>query len=148
MQRRTFLIAGLGAVTLPRAAYAQAPAAAPTQIEAENELERAFLSAFRDPSARPGFRRELLASRVALALANSAADSPPRMQQVREDLRVGLIYSSASRLAGVLGPAAPRIVLTGRDALARLTGQHVAFNFRLVPMLTLEPEDVAEYLAS
>ncbi|GAM98551.1 hypothetical protein U91I_02186 [alpha proteobacterium U9-1i] len=118
------------------------------QIQPENALERAFLDAFRDPALRPGFRRELLTAQVALALANTAPDSPPRMMQVREDLSVGLIYSSATRLAGVLGPAAPRAMMTGRQALTRLAGQHVAFNLRLVPMLTLEPEDIAEYLAT
>jgi hypothetical protein len=118
------------------------------QIRPENELERAFLAAFNDPAQRPGFRRELLSAQVALALANSAPDSPPRMQALPGNgPSVGLIYSSASRLSGVLGPAAPRVVLSGRAALTRLAGQHVAFNYRLAPMLTLEPSDVAEYLA-
>ena len=42
----------------------------------------------------------------------------------------------------------PRAMMTGRQALTRLSSQNVAFNFRLVPNLTLEAEDVAEYLAS
>lgn len=118
------------------------------QIQPENELERAFLAAFRDPEQRPAFRRELLAAQVALALANSAPDSPPRFITLPNESRVGLIYSSATRLNGVLGPAAPRVVLAGRDALTRLSGENVALNYRLVPMLTLEAADVAEYLGS
>lgn len=146
MLRRTLLTGSLAAIALPAAAHAQA-AMTLGQIQPENELERAFLDAFRDPALRAAFRRELLASQVALALANSAADAPPRMIQGRDNISFGMIYSSAARLSSVWGPASPRALVTGRQALTRLSGQHVAFNFRLVPNLTLEPEDVAEYLS-
>lgn len=145
MRRREFVAAALAVAAAPSLAHAQA-VSPPPDIQPENELERAFLGAFRDPTLRPAFRRELLASQVALALANSAPDSPPRFVPLPDERRMGLIYSSPSRLTGILGPAAPRVVLSGREALTRLRGEHVAFNFRLAPMLTLEPEDVAEYL--
>jgi hypothetical protein len=147
MLRRTLLTGSLAAIALPGAAHAQA-ALSLGQIQPENDLERAFLDAFRDPAARPAFRRALLTSQVALALANSASDSAPRIMQGRDNVSFALIYSSAARLSGVWGPASPRAMMTGRQALTRLSGQNVAFNFRLVPNLTLEAEDVAEYLAS
>lgn len=145
MRRRHFVATTLAAAALPSWARAQA-AFSLGQIQPENELERAFLGAFRDPDQRPAFRRELLVSQVALALANSAPDSPPRFMALPNQARAGLIYSSSTRLSGVLGPAAARVVLSGREALTRLSGENVAFNYRLVPMLTLEPADVAEYL--
>ena len=147
MLRRTILTGSLAAAAMPAIAHAQA-AMTLGQIRPENDLERAFLDAFRDPALRPAFRRALLTNQVALALANSAPDSPPRIMQARENVSFGMIYSSAARLSGVWGPASPRAMLTGRQALTRLSGQNVAFNFRLVPNLTLEAEDVAEYLAA
>ena len=48
----------------------------------------------------------------------------------------------------VLGADAPRIMLNGRAALERLRGKNAVINFRLVPMLTLDDEDIAVYLAT
>lgn len=147
MRRRMFLAAGLGLVVAPSAAQAQA-ALSFAPIRPENELERAFLAAADDEAARTAFRRELMRAQVALALANSAPDSGPRLVAMGPQQQAGLIYSSATRLAGVLGPATPRLMLTGRQAFERLTGHGVVFNYRLTPMLTLEAEDVRAYLTT
>lgn len=140
MQRRLFLTA-LGACVLPLPAAAQ-------MITAQNELERAFLEALQDETARPAFRRELLASQVALALASDAPDAGPRLVRLNAEVQAGAIFTSTTRLDSVLGPASPRRVLAGRAAFERLRGQHVVLNYRLVPMLTLEPEDVEQYLSA
>lgn len=142
MQRRMFL-AGMGALALPANAYAQRGA----PIIPENELERAFVAALSDPAARPLFRRALMASQVALAMASSAADSAPREVALQTGAAAA-VFTSAGRLNGVLGPAAARRMLTGRAAFERLQGQRVVLNYRLVPMLTLDPEDVAAYLGA
>ncbi len=155
MRRRAFVLAAGAAVATPMFAWAQTttPRPAPTpqqaqQITPENDLERAFLAAFGDPEQRLPFRRELLRGQVALALANNSPDSPPRFLALQNALRAGFIFTSAARLASVLGPAAPRVIVTGRVALTRLRGSNVVLNFRLSPMLTLEASDVAEYLAT
>lgn len=139
----------------PAAAQAQAPAAAATQeepqlelrpIQAANALEHAFVAALDNPAMRPVFRRQLLESHVAVALASSAPDAPPLELDLREGVRAGVVFTSASRLDQVMGPAAPRAIMTGRAALERLRGKNVIVNLRLMPMLTLEPEDVERYL--
>ena len=146
MRRRTFLAAA--ALLAPAgAAWAQAGLTL-NRITAENDLERAFLLAIDNPDRRLAFRTSLLTSPVALALANQAADSPPRMVQIVGGVRAAAMFTSASRLSGVLGPAATQVTLTGRQALERARGMNVVLNYRLMPMLTLEPEDVAAYLAT
>lgn len=149
MLRRTFL--GAAALTLPGAAWAQGLTVA--RISPENELEAAFVGAVDNPAQRQAFRGILLESRVALALANQASDSPPRMVDVLNPAGSptpstprAAIFTSASRLEGVLGPAIARVMLTGRDALTRLRGRNVVLNYRLLPMLTLDADDVASYL--
>jgi len=148
MHRRT-LIAALVFAAAPAAAWAQGPAAQrtpPPPITPENELERVFLAALTDEDMRPEFRRLLLTSPVALAMANNTPDSPP-LEMVFGDLRVGGIFTSVTRLNAVLGPASARRVMSGRQALTRLRGKHVVLNFMHTPMLTLDPPDVAQYLA-
>ena len=142
MRRRTLLL-GAFAAAAPASAWAQLNLG---PIEPENDLERTFVAALNDPSARPLFRRQLLTAQVALALASSAPDSAPRTVQTPNGASAGAIFTSAARLNGVLGPAAPRAMLTGRAALTRLGAQNVIINFRLIPMLTLEPADVAAIL--
>jgi len=148
MLRRSVLTA-FGALALPSAALAQAALPQPiqgglglTQITPENALERAFIAAFANEAERPAFRRQLLASQVALALDNSAEEAPvfigPRA--------AAMIFTSAARLDYVLGPASPRRILRGRDALARLAANHIVLNYRLLPMLTLEPADIQALL--
>jgi hypothetical protein len=145
MRRRTFLTAAL--VALPGFALAQ-NAQRPPLITAQNELERAFLAALQDETQRTAFRREFLVSQVAVAMTSDASDSTPREIQLAPELRAGAIFTSASRMNGVLGPAAARRVMTGRAALTLLRGKNVVLNYRLAPMLTLEPSDVTEWLGS
>ncbi|MEQ1493700.1 MAG: SseB family protein [Terricaulis sp.] len=162
MLRRTVLISALGA--WPASAFAQTttpqqPAAAPqpqaTQtgqapppITPENALEYAFVSALTNPNMRPIFRRYLMETHVALALTAAADDSPPRHVRVREGFTAGAIFTSEQRLKQALGDDAPHIMINGRAALTRLVGGNVVINPGFVPMLTLEPTDVAAYLAT
>lgn len=141
MKRRVFLATALAA--LPGLALAQG---APALITPQNDLERAFLAALSNEAARPAFRRALMTNPVALALATTAPDSGPREVPLTATLRAAAVFTSEARLTGVLGPASARRVLPGRDAFTLLRGRHVVLNFRLAPMLTLEPEDVASYL--
>ena len=156
MRRRAVLLGAAGAAMaggLVRSAWAQADdtqagAAPPVlrEIEAENALEHDFLAAFANPEMRATFRLRLLQSLVTLALETQTPDSPPRLIPLGEDDEAGLIYTSPSRLASVLGPETARMVLTGRQALTRLRGKHVALNYGLLPMLTLEPSDIENFL--
>lgn len=160
MQRRQFLIAAValsawpahaqtapspsgGAVTTSR----PSPGDPPALITPQNELERSFLAALRDPSARPAFRRELMVSQIALALSSSGADAAPREVAIGPGRTAVAIFTSVDRLNGVFGPASARRVMSGRQAFELLRSRHVVLNYRLAPMLTLEPEDVAQYLA-
>lgn len=162
MLRRTLLISALGA--WPASAFAQAavphpltaaPAPqgapnnqAPGTITPENALEYAFVSALTNPNMRPIFRRYLMETHVALALTAAADDSPPRQVRVRPDFTAGAIFTSEQRLTEALGAEAPHIMINGRAALTRLVGGNVVINPGFVPMLTLEPTDVAAYLAT
>ncbi len=150
MRRRTFLMVSLSGLTLSSTAFAQegeAPAAATMAlIEPNNALEYAFVSALSNENMRAVFRRYLLDTHVALALASADEDAAPLEVQVREGFRAGAIFTSAARVQSVLGAGAPHLMINGRAALERLRGKNVVINYRLRPMLTLEPEDVARYL--
>lgn len=153
MRRRSFIAAALVAA-VPTAALAQtqaaapAPPPAPQPIQPQNALEHAFVAALTNAEMRPVFRRQLLDGHVALALTSPQANAPPREIAIRDGVSAGLVFTSVARLEAVLGPETPRAVLTGRAALERLRGKNVVINARLAPMLTLEPEDVARYLAT
>lgn len=160
MQRRTFLLALSGGVALPALALAQeaeqpqAPTAAsgvtlgepPPVIDPQNALEFAFVQALTNENMRPIFRRYLLDTHVALALAGPGTDAAPLEIAVRPNFRAGAIFTSAARLQATLGANAPHVMINGRGAFERLSGKNVVINYRLVPMLTLEPSDVAAYL--
>lgn len=152
MRRRTLLTAAIAAA-LPGLAAAQADQAQqnrrapPPPITPENALERAFLAALDDPEERPEFRRLLLESPVVLAMANASPDAAP-LELTFGALQLSPIFTSETRMNAVLGPAAPRRRMSGRQALMRLRGKNVVLNMMHTPMLTLEPEDVAEYLGS
>lgn len=154
MRRRHFFAAALAAAALPGAGRAQTPAAAPATppapqpIQPQNALEYAFVAALTNAEMRPVFRRQLLEGHVALALTSTQANAPPREIIIREGHSAGLVFTSVARLETVLGADTPRAILTGRAALERLRGKNVVINARLAPMLTLEPEDVARYLAT
>lgn len=150
MLRRTF-IAHAAAAALPAAAWAQASGqqprgTPPPPIVPENELERVFLAALTEEDMRPEFRRLLMTSQVILAMTNNTPDSAPLELSI-QTLRFGAIFTSATRQNGVLGPASARRAMTGRQALTRLRGKRVVINYMHTPMLTLDPPDVAEYLA-
>lgn len=154
MLRRTLLISALG--VWPASAFAQAqqqPAAQPNQqraqpptITPQNALEYAFVSALTNANMRPIFRRYLMETHVALALASAEEDAPPRELRVSSDFTAGAIFTSEDRLKSVLGENAPHIIINGRAAFTRLAGKNIVINPGLVPMLTLEPPDVAAYL--
>lgn len=158
MRRRT-LIGAAGLLFLPGAAWAQTtatratPAPEAPPITPENPLETAFVAAFTRESARPEFRRLLLSSNLALALANATPESPPLFVEMSPSVtgqsavfRGGAVFTSLARLQAALGPTAPNAVMKGRDALERLRGRNMVLNYHLVPVLTLEADDVAHYL--
>jgi len=166
MRRRTFVASGLAASVLPGLAHAQAsgvtppapadpaaPAAplATRPIQPANALEQAFVGALEDERMRPIFRRYLLDTHVALAMTGAGANAGVREVDVRQPdgsaRRAVAIFTSSERLDTVLGEDAPRIMISGRAAFERARGKNVVINFHLIPMLTLEPEDVARYLA-
>ena len=154
MLRRTLLISALG--VWPAAAFAQTqqPAApaptsraeSPAPITPQNALEYAFVSALTNPNMRPIFRRYLMETHVALALTEQQDDAPVRELRVRDGFSGGAIFTSEERLRAVLGEDAPHIIINGRAAFTRLAGKNIVINPGLVPMLTLEPTDVAAYL--
>ncbi len=147
MNRRAFLVCGAVATVAPGLAQGQQQGVALTQIYPENDLERAFINAFTNPDQRLEFRRQLLEGQVSLALASNAPDAPPRLSAMPDGRgQAGFVFTSASRQSSVFGPASPRQITRGRLALRRLIGKHIVLNYRLAPMLTLEPEDVAAYL--
>ena len=164
MRRRFFLGAALAASASPAlaqtttptpapapAASAPAPAAAAAPqgpIDPVNALEYAFVQALTDARMRPVFRQYLVNTHVVLALSSADQNSAPLEIDVRPDFRAAAIFTSAQRVDEVLGPDAPRVVINSRAAFERLAGKNVVLNYRLVPMLTLEPSDVAAYLAA
>lgn len=157
MRRRLFLGAALAAGATPALAQTTtpapaAPAATPPQpqgpIDPVNALEYAFVQALTDARMRPVFRQYLVNTHVVLALSAADQNSAPLEIDVRPDFRAAAIFTSAQRVDEVLGADAPRIVINGRAAFERVAGKNVVINYRLVPMLTLEPADVAAYLAA
>jgi hypothetical protein len=159
MRRRFFLGAAFAAgaapalaqTTTPTPAPAAAPATTPTPqgpIDPVNALEYAFVQALTDARMRPVFRQYLVNTHVVLALTSAAQNSAPLEVEVRDGFRAVAIFTSAQRVDEVLGADAPRIVINGRAAFERAAGKNVVINYRLVPMLTLEPSDVAAYIAA
>jgi len=156
MRRRLFLSAAIAAVatpalaqTTPAAPATETPTSAPAAgrvIEPVNALEYAFVSALTEPDMRPIFRRYLIDTHVVVATVSADADAAPLEVDVGGGFRAVAIFTSAQRVDEVLGADAPRIVINGRAALERLEGKNVVINYQLVPMLTLEPDDVARYL--
>ena len=154
MLRRTLLASAFA--VWPAMALAQTPQqpavppnqqrAQPPTITPENALEYAFVSALTNPNMRPIFRRYLMETHVALALTEQQDDAPVRELRVRDGFSGGAIFTSEERLRAVLGEDAPHIIINGRAAFTRLAGKTIVINPGLVPMLTLEPTDVAAYL--
>lgn len=137
--------AGMGLVVATPSAWAQS-AFSTRPIQPQNPLEEDFLAAFEAEAMRPVFRTRFLESQVCLALASTAEDAAPLQVTLRNTGRAAAVYTSAERLTSVLGVGVARVSLTGRQALERTRGSNVAINYRLIPMLTLEPADVDSFL--
>src|SRR5262249_24433138 len=126
--------------------------AAPAPIRPQNPLESAFVAAFTRESARPVFRHLLMTSQIAVAMADAKPESAPLMVDVSAEVtggaafHGGAIFTPLDRLHAALGPDAPSAMMTGRSALERLRGRSVVLNVHLVPVLTLEADDVSHYL--
>jgi hypothetical protein len=118
----------------------------PQAIQPTNPVENAFIGAFANPEMRPIFRRLLLEGQVAVALDAAGEDAAPRLVPIQGDKQAAPIFTSAARLQQIMGADAPYAMMTGRAALRRLAEHNVAINYMWVPMLTLEPEDVAQWL--
>jgi hypothetical protein len=136
-----------GAAAPGAAQHASAPAR--TVIQAANPLERAFLNAARQESERVPFRRIFLDSQVALATVSAAPNAAPRSVRLGPAAEACLIFTSDARATQVMGPTAPRQMMTGREALQRVHGAHlVIININLDPFLTLDAESVSAFLSA
>lgn len=120
-----------------------AEARGPVPIQPANALEHTFVAALTNAEMRPIFRRMLLESQVALAL-DSEADV--RTVPIQGERTAAAIFTSPARLRVILGADAPYEVMSGRAALARVREGNVAINIGWAPMLTLEPDDIAQWL--
>lgn len=163
MRRRNFVAAGLVAGMLPAVARAQASGvtlqpngdtSAPNAplvtrpIEPTNALEYAFTQALTNENMRPIFRHYLMDTHVALAMESAAADAEPKQVTLHDGTHAIAVFTSTERVDTVLGEDAPRIMIAGRAAFERARGKNVVINYHLIPMLTLQPDDVASYLAA
>jgi hypothetical protein len=118
---------------------------------AQNDLEEDFIAAFNTPSRRLAFRHAMVLNPLTLALDAAGDNARPLMVEVM--LRTGAfrgvaVFTSPARLVSVLGEHAPSTTEPGRDILERLRGHNVVLNYRLIPVLTLDASDVADYLAN
>lgn len=152
MRRRSLIVGAMvaalasGSVAAQTPSPASAPRPPPPEIEPRNALEHAFVRALHDEAARPAFRRLLLTSYVALAIAERSPTAPPRTIEMRTGGRAALLFTSGARAGEVMGAQAPVLMLTGRQALERVRGSNVIININLAPALVLEPEDVEAIL--
>lgn len=171
MRRGILVTATFAAVAAAGLAFAQ-PASPPAQqppvaapgvrapgapehelIAPRNALERAFVTATDETgtdaaraAARAEFRRLFLSSQVALALSSTTPDAPPRQIEVH-GAPTTLIFTSSARATEVMGAQSPRVILTGREALARVRGANVIVNINLRPFLALDAEGVESFIA-
>lgn len=152
MLRRTLFLSALAATVAPAWAQTTAQDAnepAPPALQEyapSNSLERAFIAAYRNEQMRPAFRRQFLESNVLVVMASTASDAPPLLRTLQGEDRAALIFTSGVLLDRRLGPATPRVALTGRAALRRLAQNHVVINFGYAPMLMLDPPGIAGFL--
>lgn len=152
MLRRTLVLSTLAAMAAP--AWAQTTAQGPNEQASpelqdyapSNDLERSFIAAYRNEQMRPEFRRQFLETNVLVVMASGAPDAPPLMRTLRGEDRAALIFTSGALLDRRFGPATPRVALTGRAALRRLSQNHVVINFGYAPMLMLDPPGIAGFL--
>lgn len=149
MDRRIFLTTAAAAAALPLSARAQGLSLVP--IEPQNDLEEDFVAAFNTPSRRLAFRHAMVSNPLTLALDHAGDNARPLTVDVT--LRTGpfrgaAVFTSHARLISALGGDAPSTTEPGRDILERLRGQNVVLNYRLIPVLTLDASDVADYLSN
>ncbi|MES1157392.1 MAG: SseB family protein [Alphaproteobacteria bacterium] len=116
-------------------------------IEPNNSLEYAFVAAASNDQMRPAFRQRLLDSMVVVAMTSADENARPLLVPLEGGQHAAAIFTSVDRLTSVLGPSAFYVTINGRDALSRLHGEHVVINYLLMPMLTLDPDDVAHFLS-
>jgi hypothetical protein len=170
MRRRTFVTATVTALAAPALVRAQTtpPQSAPQQpepapprvdfseraqplppqlIEPQSALERTFVAATENDALRALFRLQFLESPVALALSGPSPDAPPRQIDLPRGARACLIFTSSARATEIIGARAPRVVLTGREALERVRGTNVIININLRPYLTLDAAGIETFLA-
>ena len=140
--------------TPPRAAAGTPPTVAASNvsllhaIEPANALERAFVTAASEESARAGFRRLFLRSQVALATVATTADAAARTIPMGPGGEACLIFTSNARASEVMGAHAPRLMMTGRQALERVRGAPLLIiNINLQPYLTLDAAGIESFLA-
>jgi hypothetical protein len=120
-----------------------------TAIEPANDLERAFVTAARQASARIAFRRTFLTSQVALATMSAAANAPAREIRLGPSGDACLIFTSNARATQIMGANSPRQLMTGRQALERIRGAHlVIININMDPYLTLDTAGIEAFLAA
>jgi hypothetical protein len=125
--------------------------AAPTRtaIEPANDLERAFVTAAHQASARAAFRRTFLSSQVALATMSAAANAPAREIRLGPGGDACLIFTSNARATQIMGANSPRQLMTGREALERIRGAHlVIININMDPYLTLDAAGIEAFLGA
>ncbi|MFZ2029105.1 MAG: hypothetical protein WAU68_02265 [Vitreimonas sp.] len=132
-------------------ANANASPATPTRaaIEPMNDLERAFVNAAHQASARAAFRHTFLTSQVALATMSAAANAPAREIRLGPGGDACLIFTSDARATQIMGPNSPRQLMTGREALQRIRGAHlVIININMDPYLTLDGAGIEAFLGA
>jgi hypothetical protein len=117
-------------------------------IEPQNALEYAFVQALTNENMRPIFRHYLMDTHVALAMSSAEAGAEPKEVVLQNGAHAIAVFTSSERVDTVLGEDAPRIMIAGRAAFERARGKNIVINYHLIPMLTLEPDDVAGYLAA
>ena len=118
-------------------------------IEPANDLERAFVNAAHQANARIAFRRTFLASQVALATVSADANAAPREIRLGPGGEACLIFTSDARATQIMGPSAPRQLMTGRQALERLRGAPlVIININMDPYLTLDAAGIEAFLGA
>ena len=117
-------------------------------IEPANALERAFVTAASDETARAAFRRLFLESQVALATVASGPGAAARTIPLGPGGQSCLIFSSNARATQVMGAQSPRLMMTWRPSLERIRGAPlVIITINLQPYLTLDAPGIEGFLA-
>lgn len=120
-----------------------------TAMQPANDLERAFVNAAHQASARTAFRHTFLDSQVALATVSTAPNAPAREIRLGPGGEACLIFTSDARATQIMGAGAPRQLMTGRQALERIRGAPlVIININMDPYLTLDAAGIDAFLGA